>query len=313
MKLLKTTLVMAAATISAAAQVNVSKIVTGQYTVPLGGLYIPNGAPAANITYYPAVHAKVGPDTYDMYPGPWPTAASNSVSHPTIKRQTNSPGSQPLPDGGSVSYYKPYFELASVGVANNKQTTNASVYRTGSSTASTSYNVKIEHFGAGSHDYYLNLTVPQITRFVNAAYNLVPGSNGGTYVFLAPKKAASRASVDVYADGLPIWSSESVYRFPDDSPNHGAKFEYKWGSTQAANSVVSLYLGRFSTGQSVRISVVVRTDARSEANTCGSEVSGMYETRHCFDLRQTVDLVPNSATGLPGMYVHSRSYVVSRF
>ena len=303
---------LAAAAISATAQINVSKIVTGQHTLPVGGLYIPSGAQAANITYYPAVHAKIGPDTHDLYPNGWAGMWANNVSHPFIKRQTNSPAQQPLPDGGTTGYYRPYYELATAGLVSGKQSTKAGVFRTGSASASTSYAVKIEHFAAAPHDYYLNLTVPQIVRFFNPAYHLVPGSNGGAYVFMAPKKAASRASVDIYADGLPIWSSASAYRFPDDSPNPQAKYEYKWGTSPAAGSTVSLYLGRFATGQTVRLSIVVRTDASSEASTCGSELSWGVETKHCFDLSETVNLTPNASTGLPGMYLHSRPYFIGR-
>lgn len=317
MKALRITMLVAAASLAASAQpINVSKIVTGIYTPTPGGLIMPNANLPANVAFYPLVHARTGADTFDMYPGSWPALWNNNVLHPSVKRQTNSPAPQQLEDGGKLVWEKPYTQLGQAGLNNQgKQVTTAAVFGSGTGSASSSYTMKIEHFGGGSADYYMSVTAPVLQRFLQSAYNLVNGSNGGTYVFLKPTSASSRASVDIYADGLPIWTSESAYAYPNNTDNPTAKHEWKWGAAQSAPANVTLYLGRLSTGKSLRISVVVRTDATAVANTCGVESHSFSDDiRHCLDLAEVVSLTPHASNGLPAIHVFTGSpIIVSRF
>ncbi|MBC7928877.1 MAG: hypothetical protein H7039_24805 [Bryobacteraceae bacterium] len=291
---------------------NVSKIVTGVHTpTPSLGFIFPNGTPSAVVTHVPMVHAKTGADSFEMYPGGWaPWAAASS--NPSIKRQVNSPAPS-VADSVTTSYHREWNQLAQAGMTPQvKQATVAAVFKNGSALASTSYALNVEHIGAVTSDYFLNLSIPEVLRFLNPAYRLEPGSNGGTYVFYAPASARSRSAVDVYVDGLPVWSTESTYMFPD-SDNPFAKIENKWGNAQSPQSGNAiLYLGRLGTGKSFRISMVVRTEAFSGATYCGSETSWGFRTMHCFDLSERVLLPVPANSQVPGMSLFSKSALVYR-
>lgn len=309
--------VVAAAAVSLSAQaINVSKIVTGvQTATPNIGFYLPNGTPYANVDYYPVVHGKTGADPLDMYPGSWAQNWANAVSNPAIKRQTNSPA--PVPIGnGTISYAKPYTQLAQAGLNNqNKQFTTAATFGSGSASTESSYAVRVENFGGSSTDYYLTITVPERKQYYNPAFSLCCSgdSNGGTYGYMAPKSIASRASVDVYADGLPVWGSEKTYQFPTGANSPWADpYQLSWGSTAAANTNVLLYLGRFKTGQAVDFTIVVRTDATANAPTCGDESSYGSVIRHCLDFSETITMKPSGNPAVPAMYFWSHNGITYR-
>jgi hypothetical protein len=294
-----------------AATVNVSKIATGTFTpTPVLGLVVPAGTPMAAVTYYPVVDAKTGADALDLYqPGSWSSVWANNAGDPSIKRQTNSPSPTVDQYGTTVSYYLPYYELGQAGMTNTgKQQTFAGVFRTGAATASSSYAMQVQHFGALTHNYYLSIKAPELSQKHSPAYRLEPGSNGGTYVYYEPTAAKSRSAVDVYVDGLPVWSTERIYAYPDGADDPFAAYEHEWGAAQSNSGDVVLYLGRLSAGQSVRITMVVRTDGQATANTCGSESAGWNNTiKHCFDLQERVLLPTNGPSEVPSMYLYSFS------
>jgi hypothetical protein len=294
-----------------AATVNVSKIATGTFTpTPNLGLVIPMGTPMAAVTHYPVVHAKTGADALDMYqPGSWSVVWANNATDPSIKRQANSPAPTVDQYGANVSYYLPYYEVGEAGMTNTgKQQTFAGVFRTGAAAASSSYAMQVQHFGALTHNYYLSIKAPELYQTHSPAYRLEPGSNGGTYVYYAPAAAKSRSAVDIYVDGLPVWSTERIYAYPDDTDDPFAALEHEWGAAQNNSGDVVLYLGRLSAGQSVRITMVVRTDGQTTANTCGTQSAGWnYTVKHCFNLQERVLLPANGSSEVPTMYLYSFS------
>ena len=116
--------------------------------------------------------------------------------------------------------------------------------------------------------------------------------------------------MDVLVDGLPVWSSESTYMYPEGTANYPwDKVETTWGNTVTANGQTRLYLGKLYTGQAITITFIVRTDAHAAADKCGSAYwgGGSPPEKRCFDLSQTVQLTsPGTGSGPVSFSVYAK-------
>ena len=131
-----------------------------------------------------------------------------------------------------------------------------------------------------------------------------------------PNAARARAAVDVLVDGLPVWSSESTYMYPEGTASYAwDKRLTSWGNTLVDNGETKLYLGKLYPGQSITITFVVRTDTFVNADSCGTAYGigfNVPDQKTCFDLSQTVDL-PFDGSGPPGISVYAKSLNTSPF
>jgi hypothetical protein len=115
--------------------------------------------------------------------------------------------------------------------------------------------------------------------------------------------------VDVLVDGLPVWSTESTYMYPENSAHYAwDKRMTSWGNALVANGQTKLYLGKLQAGKGITITFVVRTDTYVDAAICGTATGGSNspDQKRCFDLTQTVEL-PNPASGPVGISVYAKN------
>ena len=272
---------------------NVAQIVTGaSQSIDWSVAYFkPTVAPAATITYNTMGHVtlKTSPVQDMVGPGPWGTGWKFNQSVPNLL--LNVPTAPVNKYNQTYNYSSTSFRSAASNMSLNPRYTGAMAFSTGKAEASTIYSYKIEHYGS-AQDYFVNIQHPTFVRTVNSAYTLTPGGNGGTYIYTKPTKANARATVEIYADGLPIWSSESSYHYPDGQANYAwddaATF---WGKPSAAG-FSTLYLGKLSPGTTVILTVVVRTAANVEMNTssCPMESSAWENVIRCHTVTDSVKL-----------------------
>ena len=182
-------------------------------------------------------------------------------------------------------------------------------FTTGWAVAAGNYSVRTEHYSSMALDYFILLNHPKYLRSIQAAYDLVPGSNGGTYLYKKPTSARARAAVDVLVNGLPVWTSESTYMFPEGTASYAwDKIETTWGNTVTANGQTRLYLGKLNAGASITITFIVRTDVHAVADQCGTANWGYYspDEKRCFDLTQTVQLTSSESGGPVSFSVYAK-------
>lgn len=271
---------------------NVSKIVTGteQNINWLAAAFTANVFPSANITSESMGRTMVQKDQVKqdaVGPGPW---GPNWTTFPTNPNLVANVVASPLNKFGVIyNYSSSSHRSATVNMTLNPAYVGSMTFGTGNSEATVSYAYKIEHFGA-AQDYFLNVQHPTFQRNVESAYTLTPGSNGGTYTYFKPTNANSRAAVEIYADGLPIWSSETAYHYPNGSAvyawdNAGTS----WGKASPAG-YSTLYLGKLTAGKTVIITMVVRTATAVKMDSCAYDSDGYSNTIRCHKVTDAVKL-----------------------
>jgi hypothetical protein len=260
----------------------------------------------ATFDYWQVGHARIHADTMDWYVNPWSQVNwTSSPTSPNTMRQLVTP-----PPTSSLKYSSPYYQLAKVDMTPNPKIVQSRTYSTGSAQSAVNYSIKVSHGSAQPLDYFIYLYHPKILTGVQAAYTLQPGGpggSGGTYLYKFPTTASSRGAVDVLVDGLPVWSNESMYMYPDGTAEWAwDKLFTKWGNPLVDNGTTKLYIGRIAANTIVNVSLIVRTDVKAVASQCGTEYGGWNyaDTQHCFDLTQSVQL-PAGAQ-IPAIYVFGK-------
>lgn len=291
---------------------NVSKIVTGTQSNMAWWMEAmePEINLGAAVQYFPMTSAKISNEATGYFdPGPWSAAWLNSPTSPSVNRSL---ATAPVMQYGAQYFYtSSVFRQAIASLSGTPENNSSLAFGTGAADAVSSQSIKLDVRG-GSHDYFLEFSHPVFTRTITSAYNLISGSNGGTYVYKKPQDAQSRASVTILVDGLPVWSSESASRFPADTANNPwDKTEVRWGKTSAAGTS-RLYLGRMLS-PSIVVTLVVRTSSSVVMNSCPQDSpSGFNQGEiRCHMVQDKVSM-PN----LPGksssirVYAKNVGYVV---
>jgi hypothetical protein len=256
--------------------------------------------------YWQSGHARIQGDLLDFYVKQWSQVNwADAPALPNITRLLATPAPT-----SSLKYGSPYYQLAKVDMAPNPRVVQSRTFGTGWAQSAANYTIKVFHGSAQPLDYFIYLYHPKILTGVQAAYTLQPGGpggSGGTYLYKHPDSAGSRAAVDVLVDGLPVWSTESAYMYPEDTADYAwDKLFTKWGSPVVDNGTTKLYIGRLAAYQVVHVSLIVRTDVKAVASQCGTEYAsyGSADTKRCFDLTQTVQLQPGAQ--IPAIYVFGK-------
>ena len=260
----------------------------------------------ASFDYWQAGHARIAGDPFAFYVKPWSQVNwTDAPLLPDITRLLSTPAPT-----SSLKYGSPYYQLAKVDMSPNPRFVQSRTFATGSAESAANYSIRVSHGSAQPLDYFIYLYHPKILTGVQAAYTLQPGGPGGpggTYLYKHPSSAGSRAAVDVLVDGLPVWSTESAYMYPEGTADYPwDKLFTKWGNPVVDNGTTKLYIGRIPAGKVVSVSLIVRTDVKADASQCGTENGGYNsaDTQRCFDLTQTVQLQPGAQ--IPAVYVFGK-------
>lgn len=293
-----------------AENINVSKIVTGtlQNVNWTASAKLPMDTGTATYNYSTREIAGISAENSTYYQSPpWtPAWLSSSPQLPKLER------SQPTPaTSGNVSYASNVYQDASVNLTAAPGLAESRIFKSGSAQALANLSVHLVHTAAQPADYFVTVYVPKFTITFDAAYSIWLGSddNGGTYDYMNPEQLRMRTAADLYVNGLPVWSSEQTYRYPEDNASSPwDKVETFWGRYQASNSDL-LYLGRLKTGDSLTLSLAARGNVVSKAPDCGTEYGGYpfdpYQVIHCADASASVSL-PGAETGTPGFTVFAK-------
>ncbi|MCX6595452.1 MAG: hypothetical protein NTV70_03695 [Acidobacteria bacterium] len=296
-------------------QINASKTATGTET-PINWANFA-GAPNVNVnsalTFRELAQGKIGtePSAYYAIP-PWYQAYEASPLFPKVERFKKL---APYTDlGQSYAYGFGFAERALVDTTvSPPRNMSSSTYGSGVATTALNYAIKIQHSGAPI-SYFARIRSPKRTFTFQAAFSLCCSgdSNGGTYTYFKPKAARSRATADILADGLPIYSSEEIYLFPGAAAaNASDKVESFWGNGKLDGSETIIFLGKLISGQVVNLNLIVRTDAFADAKTCGTEGGGFYQptiTRNCTKLIEALQLgEPADSETVPTIRIFGKS------
>lgn len=272
-------LAVATGAVPAAAQViNVSALVTGT-AERMSTLPSPSVACGSACKY--VTTSVIGmSNSYDMTPGPytagaWPplwaagsTPASVAAVSESLALPALSPGqSYDAPTGGVWQRARVVYE--GVWTPGAQRHTAVQTLRTGSGVAWVSYAIRVTS-GVDPAPTYLEFAVPQRNSGILQTPYYILNDN---YFYDGVDRMQARAAVDVYVDGLPVWSSSEHTLKPKLwSGGTFGRLQLKWG-TSLAEDRVTLFLGTLTKGTRT-ISMLIRSDLRVADDECRS--GGQY-------------------------------------
>jgi hypothetical protein len=300
-----------------AENVNVSRIATSlrylNWTDEANAPIAPSGA---TLTYFEWARARTHGETADYFSaGSWNFNWTSAPAYPTISRSLATPPAYQQ-NGNNYSYAEPWYSRGNVDMYGADKSVGSQTFQTGWARSAVNYSVRVDHFSSTPLEYFVVVNHPKYMRGIQVAYTLQPGGpggGGGTYLYKSPDAARSHSAVDVLVDGLPVWSSEKTYLYPEAYASGGNdKRETTWGNAVTANGQTKLYLGRLSAGNSMTVTFIVRTDAHATAPDCGTSYTSNYDSTYnymwrCFDLTETVRLT-SAATGPPGFSIYAKQF-----
>lgn len=175
-------------------------------------------------------------------------------------------------------------------------------WKSGSGGNALSWAVRIQTPAGAPRRTYLEFAVPTLDRPVKLAGG-VGGPSGDEPFTLQPERLQARAAMDVYVDGVPVWSAESLRLLPRRyRPDLRAPFELSIDGTLDGGRV-TLFLGSLPGGSVRTATVVMRNDLRVDAPTCHDTHSAYSGTlRRCHAQIERLR-VPTQA--LAPFYIHA--------
>jgi hypothetical protein len=257
-----------AGSIAAVAGTNVSQIATGAYSyidwaVEATIAKTPCGAACS---YAPRSTAWINPDSAAASnPATWPDALhASKPKPPPIVREIPTP--QGLPDNNGVvqDFNADFYRRAAVEFPTfGTRAVAAMTSKSGEARAAYSHHLRIVNDSAATRNYFIEFTPPTRTASRAQATYLIDNF----ILTYGPKSAASRSSVDIYVNGLPVWSQANTFHRPANfSGNDG--IDVAW-DTQLNGGSQILYLGRLAAGATMQVSYVISSEARADAPQCG--------------------------------------------
>lgn len=281
-----------------AEQINVSRIASGTHVNVDWSELNQASVSGANFSWFTLVTSQAQPDARPFFaPSPWTAVTAAAPAKPKLTRTTKlddyKQGNVPF------AYDRHYTSSAVSDMTPASPATKlvaSNVFKSGNAGAQVSYRVRIDATSAQPLDYFVELSIPQPKLGVEPGYDLCCSgdSNGGTYSYHRPKSASSRAAIDLYADELPIWTSESAFLYPNTGANGSPfdKLQIDWDKPTAPGKT-TLYLGRLSAGASLTLTFAVRTEAHGDGD-CGVQNYGFAGNQsygvHCLSVDQSVAL-----------------------
>jgi hypothetical protein len=273
----------------AASYFDVSQLVLGatQLTPVLpGSVPVPCGSACQYV-----ITSSAGLDSsYTPEPGPymanaWPPVFGTSLPGIGTVDET---GTLPPPangtdtlDGGSLGVNRrSAVDFSSQPVLSGSRKMSVQTWKSGSGASVVGIAIRINTPSSGSKPTYLEFDVPVLARGFRDAY-FVGGPSGDQPIYTDPKRAQTRSAVDVYVNGLPVWSSQSNHLRPRRDNDSQDVQLLQWGP-KLEDDKVTLYLGRLPAGSTRTVTMLIRTDLRVDAPTCkhDTEYSVGYERCH---------------------------------
>jgi hypothetical protein len=298
---------------AAADHINVSKIATGtQVNLDWNASAAKPKVSGATISWFTLATGQIDTEAGPYFvAAPWTAALAAQPTYPLLQHQAiNAPYTQGT---STFEYDTQQSRLALVDMVQGKKVQASTAFKGSASAAATlTYRARIDHTSAQALDYFIDLAVPLQQLGAQPGYNLCCSGDpdGGTYNYIRPKSWAARGEVDVYVDGLPVWSSANTAIYPDDPG--GTPFDsvqVAWDKPKPPDST-TLYLGRLSSGQSMTITLEVRTDARADSD-CGIQPPGSYLSHtyeiHCYRLSESAQMSGGSGGQPVGFSLYSKA------
>lgn len=221
-------------------------------------------------------------NSYDATPGPYTVGSWPAAWNTFLPGLAEVSESLDIPPPSSGSYEEPASGLwqrarvafTPVVTLPAERLMRVQSFRTGSGMATVNYTVRITP-GATAQRMFLDLAIPQRQGGGTSPYYTLYNQ----YFYDTVDRLQSRAVVDVYVDGLPVWSTSTHTLKPKDWGNGTfGRVTLQWGEDPATERVV-LFLGSL-TGATRTVSVVVRSDLRVQDDECRSDsLSGQTVVR----------------------------------
>ena len=286
----------------AAASFNVSQLVTG--SAQNWPLFLPGSAPAVpcgSDCQYVTTSVTGMSNSYTPTPSPYTAGAWPPVyagSPPGVAAVSEAlavalpPAGQVL-DGDALGVQQASeVRFDSLPLLNTVRRLAVQSWKTGSGASAVSHGLRINTPAVGPKRTYLEFRVPALlTSWV--VPKKLGGPSGFEWVYTEAERLQTRAAVDVYVDGLPVWSS-AVHRL--QPKRWGAELNplrVDWGQP-LADDLVTLYLGQLPAGSSRTVAVVMRAESRIEAPDCVSATEYGTTYRRCYALREGMSLPAKS-------------------
>ncbi|TVZ40957.1 hypothetical protein P886_0293 [Alteromonadaceae bacterium 2753L.S.0a.02] len=238
--------------------------------------------------------------TLHISPSSWPAPFHNSLVSPyQVVREDATPQGQLNNYGYQQFYDWDYFERSATAYNPQEHYIVSEEFSSGEAQGVTQVHIEASNNATNSRQYFAYFVVPERVFAKNFAYNLVPGSNGGTYVYKEQNSGFTRSLVEVVVDGLPVWTQTSGYNYPEDFiGNTFFDLTLLWGESSATSA--RLFLGTFEPGESFTLDYSIFTDALVDAPNCGTESLGYWgdyaTVHHCYGLSEKRNL-PISVRG----------------
>jgi hypothetical protein len=269
---------------------NVSQIVLGTAEPSIGLPLVPTVC--AGACAYASTAGVQMNGSYTLWPGDhemaqWPPAyIAVAPLYPTVHDTLH----LPAPPLGAHNVGLPIgvreraqvtFSAAPQDPASERQL-DVQTWKSGSGASAASFAVRINMPAGPSRPAFLRFEVPQQVRDWRYATQ-IGGPSGNQPLVTMPARLQARSAVDVYVDGLPVWSSQSLRLLPKRySPSVPGTVDIKTGPA-LDGGMVTLFLGTLP-ANSVRTAVIVlRSDLRVDAPTCHTEPDAAFSDRHRCD------------------------------
>ena len=296
-------LVAMAATPAQAQTLNVSALVTGSPQTPPLVIQSVTPVPCGAACQY-AVTSSTGASTaYAIDAGPytanaWPPAYAANMSIGTVQEVLTVPAAPAgvVQDGGGVIgvQRRAAVEYDWQPLLSGARLMSVQTWKGGSGASTVSITIRVTPTATKAH--YMAFTVPKLARGWQEA-NYIGGPSGSQQTYTLPRQLQTRSAVDVYADGLPIWSGESNMLRPQRwSPPYTTYLDLQWGPA-LDESEVKFYLGNLTAGVTRTIALVFRTDQRVNADTCYTDNDNGTTYQRCDSRREALTLPSVLVTG----------------
>lgn len=289
-----------AATTAPAAVINVAKLATGSaQQTPPSSSRTPCGtscvwATASGAAVSDVFQVEVGALKLATWPPVWlanPTAAQTVQDDEAVPPPSSGPVWAGLADGprhrAQVAYSA--FQL-SPGSERQQFTEN---FRIGNGASVLSYAVRISNTSGQPQAQWLEFTVPTAAPVFETATNPLGGPSGYQAETAYPKVQATRTTVDVMVDGLPVWSSTSNRLVLKRVPGSKGPLQLKTGQALGTGKT-TLFLGTVPAKTITHVTVVMRTDARLNAPDCKTDSSGSPTVKRCHAHREQLNIPSQS-------------------
>lgn len=279
-----------------AVTLNVSRLVLGTQQLTPAGSFTPVACGSA--CQYAMVTSTGMDNGFSATPGPftassWPGSYGSSApgfSSVLESLPLPAPPDGQLRDGGSLDpaqqsrvYFTSQYPFNGLARQVSVQT-----WKTGSGASSASYAIRISTPADGPRHTYLEFAVPALQRPVSMPYTLTPSNQP---IYVKPRRMQARAAVDVYADGLPLWSSESDQLRPQRfaANSWDGSTTVSWDRSLDDERVV-LYLGHLPAGSTRQLTLVIRTDLRVDAASCRTRHDFLQDYQLCHSQQERLTL-----------------------